>query len=540
MVRPALLLPSAPSPRPCPVYRFAPVARDASLFLASLIALASVLSPLVLSAANAGGKAFVTYEDFGAVGDGVADDLPAIVAAHAHANQHGLPVRSRPDATYHLGRRALTAVITTDTDWSTSRFIIDDTDVEDHKRPLFEVRSRLAPIQLTIEKLSRDQRRLDIQPPVDCWVRVENAHRRRYIRRGLNQNNGTPQHDCFILRRDGSIEGAIDWDYDTITRIEARPIDPTPLHLTGGDFTTIANRMVQEVGYNYWARNIVISRSNTIVSGLTHRVTGETDTGHPYSGFLAVRACADVTLTDCVVSGHRTYTTIGSAGKPVPMGSYDLTASDVVNFTLRRVRMDDICNSTLWGVIGTNFCKNIVLEDCILSRMDVHQGVSGAYTLRRCTLGHMGLKAIGRGILLVEDSTIQGRSFITLRADYGSTWEGRVIIRNSRWIPGCGKPPRRLFIIQANNDGQHDFGYTCHLPVEIRIEGLVIEDGPAGDAAEPVYVLTDPDGPGPTGSAAPHPLCPPETVVVRDLVVRSGRPIALSPDPALAKIPLTH
>ena len=153
----------------------------------------------------------VSYEAFGAVGDGVADDLPAIVEAHAFANARGLPVRSRPDATYHLGRRALTAIIATDTDWSTSRFIIDDTDVENHRESLFAVRSLLEPVTLSIPRLSRDQERLDLQPPRDCWVSVENDRQRRYIRRGLNQNNGTPQRDCFILRRDGTIEGAIDW-----------------------------------------------------------------------------------------------------------------------------------------------------------------------------------------------------------------------------------------------------------------------------------------------------------------------------------------
>jgi hypothetical protein len=40
----------------------------------------------------------VSYEAFGAVGDGVADDLPAIVEAHAFANAHGLPVQAKPGA----------------------------------------------------------------------------------------------------------------------------------------------------------------------------------------------------------------------------------------------------------------------------------------------------------------------------------------------------------------------------------------------------------------------------------------------------------
>jgi hypothetical protein len=68
----------------------------------------------------------VSYEAFGAVGDGVADDLPAIVEAHAFANAHGLSVQAKPGVTYHLGRRALTAIIATDTDWGTARFIIDE------------------------------------------------------------------------------------------------------------------------------------------------------------------------------------------------------------------------------------------------------------------------------------------------------------------------------------------------------------------------------------------------------------------------------
>ena len=116
-------------------------------------------------------KNVVTYEAFGAVGDGVADDLPAICKAHAHANEHGLPVRSKPDATYHLGRRALTAIIPTDTDWGTSRFIIDDSQgVDDHQKPLFEVRSLRKPVPLKIDRLARGQTRLDLQPASDCLV----------------------------------------------------------------------------------------------------------------------------------------------------------------------------------------------------------------------------------------------------------------------------------------------------------------------------------------------------------------------------------
>jgi hypothetical protein len=408
----------------------------------------------------------------------VTDDLPAIVAAHARANELGLPVRSRPDATYHLGTRALTAVIKTDTDWNTSRFIIDDSQgVEDHKRPLFEVRSRLAPESLSIDRLTRGQTRLDARPGRDLLVLVENEQRRLFIRRGLNRNDGTPQREVFILRRDGAIEGAIDWDYESVTRVEAQPIDPEPLVLRGGVFHHIANNMRQDAGYNYWARNIEIGRSNTEVDGITLAITGEGEFGHPYNGFLRARQAANITFRNCRLDGRKVYTTIGAAGAPVKMGTYSYRADLVVNFRMLNCRMDEtaIHDTTRWGVVATNFMKNVLLEDCVLSRMDVHQGVSGGYVIRRTVLGHQGLQAVGRGLLLVEDSAIHCRSLISFRTDYGSTWDGDVVVRNTRWAPPRGGGGRPV-MFAASNDGTHDFGYPCSLPETIRIEGLFVDD----------------------------------------------------------------
>lgn len=480
----------------------------------------------------------VAYEDFGAIGDGVADDLPAICAAHAHANQQGLRVRSKADATYHLGSRALTAVVESDTDWNTSRFTIDDTQVEDHRKSLFEVRSSWPPEELRIERLACDQRSLGVRPANDCFVWVQSDRQRRYIRRGLNQNHGVPQQDCFVLRRDGAIEGDIDWNYEDFTRIVAQPLDATPLVLRGGVFTTFANRMRQDVGYNYWARNIVVTRSNTMIEGLTHYVVGETSVGHPYRGFLSIQRCANVTLRDCFATGHRIYATVGSAGEPVNMGSYDYDANSVVNFRMVGCRMNHILDRTRWGVIGTNFCKNILLEDCVLSRMDTHMGVSGSYTIRRCTLGHMGLNAIGRGLLSVEDSTLHGIALVSLRGDYGSTWDGDVAIRNCRWVPACGDrvAPR---MIHASNDGMHDFGYACTMPLHVDVDGLFVDDANHPDGYEGLYVFTHPDGErakaraGASSRERPFPYGRCRSVRLRGLTTASGKRPRLAPDGAL-------
>ena len=48
-------------------------------------------------------RGVVHYRDFGAKGDGKADDINAIAATHAFANEFGLPVKADDKATYYIG-----------------------------------------------------------------------------------------------------------------------------------------------------------------------------------------------------------------------------------------------------------------------------------------------------------------------------------------------------------------------------------------------------------------------------------------------------
>ena len=47
-------------------------------------------------------KNYVTYEEFGAVGDGTVEDFEAVYNAHVYANEKGLPVKAKPGAKYYL------------------------------------------------------------------------------------------------------------------------------------------------------------------------------------------------------------------------------------------------------------------------------------------------------------------------------------------------------------------------------------------------------------------------------------------------------
>lgn len=419
---------------------------------------------------------FVRYSDLGAKGNGKTDDITAIVAAHAVANDQNLPVKADDKASYYIGGKSITAMIRTDTDFGSASFIIDDRNVENRNTSIFMVSSGMKPFKPEgITSLKRNQGKVPVSFPGTCIITVTNSKVKRYIRFGPNQNNGSSQTDIFIVDKNGNVDmkSPIIWDFDQITDISALPIDDNTLAITGGKFTTIANNA--ESKYTYYSRNIAIRRSNVTVNGLEHRITGEGEHGAPYSGFINVGDCANVTVKNTVLTGHKVYQTIGAAGVGVSMGSYDLSLNRALNVSfINCTQTNDINDSGYWGILGSNYCKNLLYDNCVLSRFDAHMGVANA-TLRNSTLGHQGINAIGSGSFIVENCTIYSRNLINLRSDYGSTWQGEFIIKNCTFIPANGRPVSAS-IIGGSNSGQHDFGYTCYMPERIIIENLKIDD----------------------------------------------------------------
>src|SRR3546814_7215464 len=112
------------------------------------------------------------------------------------------------------------------------------------------------------------------------------------------------------------------------------------------------------------------------------------------------------------------------------MGTYDISMSRALNITFEHCsQTNDINDRTYWGIMGSNFCKNLTLDDCTFSRFDAHMGVANA-TIRNFKLGHMGVNAIGSGTFIIENYTFNGRTLINLRYDYGSKWQEEFIHRN--------------------------------------------------------------------------------------------------------------
>lgn len=478
----------------------------------------------------------VRYSEFGAKGNGTADDIDAIAAAHAFANQYNLSVKADDEATYYIGGKERTAVIQTDTDFATAAFLIDDRNVQNRNTPVFKVTSRLQSSKLEgISSLKRDQKKIDVALPGPSLITATNAHVKRYIRFGANQNSGSSQTDIVLVDKEGNVDKGtpIIWDFDQLTDITVLPIDKTTLRITGGRFTTTANR--EDSKYTYYNRNIAIRRSNVVVEGLEHRITGEGDSGAPYGGFLNIGDCANVTVRNTVLTGHKTYGTIGAAGRPVSMGTYDISVNRALNVSFVNCsQTNDINDRTYWGIMGSNYSKNLLYDNCKLSRFDAHMGVANA-TIRNSTLGHMGINAIGTGTLTVEKSTIYGPNLVNLRSDYGSTWQGEFIIRNCVFVPSGGRPVSAS-LIGGSNSGNHDFGYTAYLPERITIESLRIDDSKHPDGYQGAAIFAN-FNPAMTDASYKEqfPYVRTSKVILRNVTTASGKPLRLSDNPFLFK-----
>jgi hypothetical protein len=471
----------------------------------------------------------VRYHDFGAKGDGKTDDIDVLAATHAFANQHSLSVKADDKATYYISGKERTVVIRTDTDFGKAAFVIDDRKVQNRNAAVFMVSSSQQSFKPEgISSLKRNQEQVNTRLPGPCLITVTNANVKQYIRFGLNQNNGSSQTDIFVVDKNGKVDmnAPIIWDFDQITDISALPIDEKPLRVTGGKFTTIANQA--ESKYTYYNRNIAIRRSNVVLENLEHRITGEGDHGAPYGGFINIGDCAYVTVKNSVLTGHKTYTTIGAAGKPVSMGTYDLSVNRALNVSFVNCsQTNDINDNTYWGILGSNFCKNMLYDHCTFSRFDAHQGVANA-TIRNSTLGHMGINAIGSGLLLIENSTIRGRSMVNLRSDYGSTWQGEVVIRNCVFVPANGKPTNAS-LISGSYSGQHNFGYTCYMPERITIENLRIDDSqhPENYQGPAIFTNFNPEMKD-ASYQEKFPYVKTKEVILRNVTTASGKSVRVS------------
>ena len=494
-------------------------------------------------------KEYVTYEEFGAVGDGATDDFAAIYRAHEYANENGLPVRALDTATYYIHSpvidgEARECIVKTDVNWGNASFIIDDRDISVFKgsetyswytKAIFHIESDYGVMRIDdpeilkgiVESgLKKGATKLPLSFGNPVMVIPYNTKHNVYRRIGYGGWAGSPMHEVILLDEDGNVseETPVMFDYDHVDHIDVYRADERPITVEGGVFTTRSTRVNtlyrKENGEKtyvggYIFRGLYVTRSNTTVKNVKHYITDEPTMNDQvkdgeiefisacYRGFYVAGFASHVTFDGCVMTGRRCYKRpVGGTG-----GTYDL-AGNAVNMIVFKncsqsnfwIKVDEnniihpaeegdkgavtsmshytVDGQTLkmhWGVGGTNFCKNMQYIGCTLSRFDAHMGLYNGKitdsTVNFIAITGNGNFAVENTRWFSEGSGFGSNSLFHLRADYGSTWEGDISVKNVRaYIYTENKT--YLFYHTYRN---WYFGYDVCFP-NLSVEGLTYYD----------------------------------------------------------------
>lgn len=342
----------------------------------------------------------VSYDAYGAKGDGVTDDYAAIYKAHVLANEGGQTVVATAGKTYYLESPVVNGKLTsipvkTNVDWQGAKFIIDDrrvlttADTKNWNLPVFSIEQDQINITYSAENadhkaflkaileagLNRDTTKIDLGDRYRCPVMIitENKTHKVYRRRKYAAYTGAAMQEVIVLDKDGNIVGGTDvmYDYIDLTGLSIVKLDEiTPITVKNGEFTTRASKhnciTVASDGYRssqsyYLTRGLSILRSYTTVENVKHYVTDEVPlldcidendnnkvkfVGACYRGFYVVGKCTDVTIKNCILTGRRAYRTPdGGTG-----GTYDLSAGLTNN-----VVFEGCVQSNFWVTIDSKY-----------------------------------------------------------------------------------------------------------------------------------------------------------------------------------------
>ena len=433
----------------------------------------------------------IFYNEFGAIGNGSADDFSEIKACHDYANKWGHIVNAEEGKVYYIGKenKGESIIIMTDTYWHGASFVIDDSQIAIHddddcedcairNASIFEVKPSVEGKDMrryfSGMSLNGGWNEADNTQKFENWpldytalVEIYSSARKIFIRNGSNSDGGDNQFEILLVHPDGTI--------DESTPLYYADDKPITIDAGGGTITNIAN--IPEVNsYIAVARNIRVTRSNVTVKNFEHILADEKLTRAPYAGIITVRSCNNVTFENILLQQHKARFE-WKDNRWVGMGTYEIGGygandlkyinCDVKNFYGTGDPEDPKGSPdgnpfpegsvNYRGMMGTNYCRNFYFKDCMLTSFDSHKGL-GNLTIDNCTFEHINI--IGSGTAKITNSTLMadgGQCVFNVREDYGATWRGDIIIENVKMLWCDLEDYSKLYVLNT-----HDYHPTQH------------------------------------------------------------------------------
>ena len=480
-----------------------------------------------------GEKIKVTYEMFGASGDGIKDDYDAIREAHNFVNRlyvnHGvlLTVHAVKGHTYYLcDSHNVPISIATNVDWEGANFIVDDNslgdDVKKLKDPLFQV---VSPMRIATHKSTVNYKDGDIlnsakfSPYIknakefvntflECIVRDDNNSKCKkffddsrvigvvvknsnsiYLRNG--GKSGIEQQDIILIDKEsGDILSDIEWNYDDIKEIMVWPIPNEKITIKGGNFLTVTNnRCVDNSGNKFYVNRAIFvnSTGNVVLENINHYLderngytskNKERENANSYLGFIRMTRASFIDVNSVYLTPHTYPCLIGDNGKKEYRGSYDLHLENSQNININGLKCDDsdMVDKSKWGVMASKGSKNVCIMNSSMNRIDAHEGIHNLAVVNSI-IGYRGITLTGSGNFHGKDLTFYGSNhLISLREDFGSTWKGDIYLENINFYPSTLGDVK---LIESKHHSDKNYGYNTYFPA-ISMKNVLINN-PSSD-----------------------------------------------------------
>ena len=427
-------------------------------------------------------KNYVTYEEFGAIGDGITDDFAAIYKAHEYANEKGLSILGREGAHYYVRDirvegEGKSAIIKTNVNWNGAEFTIDDrdfsikadSDTKDQNKPIFIVASDYEKVRiedreildrLICEGFGEKTTKLSLHFDYPVMIIPYNSKHNVYRRRAYKSFRGQTMREVILLDKEGNVDKntPLMFDYNNIDCIDVYRIDVKPITVEGATFTTRANqenRVTERPdgtltsNVSYLARSINVSRPYTTLKNIKHYITDEPApraqvkdgrvvyTPNAYHGFFQINKTTDVLLLDCILTAHRCY----RSPKGGTMGTYDLTGNEVNNLTFKNciqsnfwIKIDENGNvfpAKLGEAGAVASMENYAIEGVTDFMFQLHWGIGGSNFCKNLTYDGSTLSRFDAHCGLYNGKIINS----TVNA-MALTGKGEFIVENTVWYSG--------------------------------------------------------------------------------------------------------
>lgn len=371
----------------------------------------------------------ISYAMFGVPQDPAIDAAPKIKKAHEFANANGYEVVN-PHGEYWL-IVPNEIPIRTNVSWGETVFHIDESkSLTGTARFVVEKTNGFVGVPLDatakssfLTKFRKGVRQIpELSAYENHFFIVEDAND------VVNRNGGSggtyAKNDMFVVDKGGIIIGDIIQQLNDYTTLKACRLEDNYVDIYGGSFrlNSLPNPDIVD---NYIKSGFIVRRTKTRIHNQVVLLedTADPNTEMPYdTGFYLAEDTYDFTLNN-VKPLARKYTESGTYGLGL-RGVMKIAFNDLIGEG----------SGDYWGISGCFNVKDLYVNRCVLSRIDVHFNAYNVY-IDRCRIGDKSITLAGGGDLHISATSVASNTFVIFRHDFGGRWDGDVIIdKNCRLI----------------------------------------------------------------------------------------------------------